>query len=70
MTLTYPDNTGNGLAAAPAHPIFNGPYTPVGTSWTGSSFAHGTVSGSGLTALITNSVNGRIVLATKTVGTG
>lgn len=71
VTLTYPNFVGTAVAVNPAHPIFNGPFTPVGTSFSGSSFAHATVSGVGLTPLIQNSTNpAQIVLGEATVGQG
>jgi len=70
VTLIYPDTTDNGLAADPLHPIFLGPLTPVGLSWTGGSFGHGTVTGPGLTALITNVTDGHIVLGQQRHGAG
>jgi hypothetical protein len=39
-------------AADSSHPIFNGPFTPVTTSYTGTSFGHALVQGPGLTSLI------------------
>lgn len=68
--LIYSDSTSQGRAALPAHPIFNGPFTPVGTDWTGSSFGHATVTGTNLVVLITNTANGRIVLAQQAYGAG
>lgn len=44
ITLTYPDYSASGFAVALTHPIFAGPYTPTGTSWTGNYFGHATVS--------------------------
>ena len=70
VTLLYPDATATGAAVLPAHRIFNGPFTPVGSTWTGNSFAHATVSGTGLTALIANTANGHIVLGEKSYGAG
>lgn len=70
VTLTYLDAATSAGAAAPAHPIFNTPYTPVGTVWTGGSFSHASVSGTGLTTLITNTANSHIVLGSKAVGAG
>ncbi|HSU55216.1 MAG TPA: M36 family metallopeptidase, partial [Candidatus Dormibacteraeota bacterium] len=70
VTLLYPDQTSTAALAVPAHPIFNGPFTPVGTNWTGGSFAHATVTGTGLTVLITNTANGHIVLGEKAYGAG
>ncbi len=42
-TLVYPDYTSTGYAAAPLHPIFNGPYLPTGLVWDGNYFGHSTV---------------------------
>lgn len=42
-TNVYPDYSPNAYAADPLHPIFLGPYSPVGTSWTGNYFGHSTV---------------------------
>ncbi|MEZ5013490.1 MAG: PKD domain-containing protein [Chitinophagales bacterium] len=51
-------------AEDPTHPIFNGPYLPVGTDWTGTSFGHATVTGAELTPLITYSYDAsQVVLA-------
>jgi subtilisin-like proprotein convertase family protein len=69
VTLAVDVFSSAGSAADPLHPIFNGPFLPVGTSWTGGSFGHATVSGSGLTELITNSAGG-IVLGGKPWGSG
>ena len=44
-------------AADPSHPIFNGPFTPVTTSYSGGSFGHALVQGPGLTSLILGHVN-------------
>jgi hypothetical protein len=50
-TQIYATNVGpfsfTGTAVNPANPIFNGPFTPVGTSWNGNYFAHATVVGDG-----------------------
>ncbi len=70
VSLTYPDTCQNATSAWPTHSIFNGPFTPVGTAWSGNSFAHASVSGSGLTPLITNAANGHILLGEKTYGSG
>ena len=61
-----------GTGTSAAHPIFNGPFSPVGTSWTGNLFGHATIDGA-VTALIrqdANDVDAGIVLAEKTVGAG
>jgi hypothetical protein len=60
-TLFYDSNntssTNAAEAADPAHPIFNGPVTPVVTSYTGGSFAHALWQGTGLTPLIVGHEN-------------
>jgi hypothetical protein len=68
--LTYPDSCSTAQAVFPAHPIFNGPYVPVGTNFTGSAFGHATVSGPGLTPLITDAFTGHFELAERTYGAG
>ncbi len=70
VTLVYSDSTSTGNTADPLHPIFAGPFTPVGTTWSGNSFGHATVTGSGLAVLITNTANGHIVLGQQQHGTG
>lgn len=71
VTLTYWGGSNSVTTAAPLHPIFNGPFLPVGTSWTGSSFSHASVSGAGLTNLIVDSFTPTTVaLAEKSWGTG
>lgn len=57
-------------ASIPAHPIFIGPYTPVGTSWTGTSYTHAKVTGTCLTTLIEESFAGYIACAEKHWGAG
>ena len=57
-------------SALPAHPLFAGPSTPTGTSYTGTQFAHGILTGTGLLNLLTNSANGTAVLAEKPYGSG
>ncbi len=49
---SYDIASSNGYAAISSHPIFNGPYTPVGTSWWGNSFSHDVLSGGTFTTLI------------------
>jgi len=78
VTLNYgPGNTNlstPGIAATGqnTHPIFNGPYTPIQTNYTGNFFSHGNVTGPGLTALINGTVNGNQVvsLCQKVWGSG
>jgi hypothetical protein len=57
VTLNYNGGTslepnGNASAGQTGHPIFNGPFLPVGTSFTGNYFAHAFITGGGTTALI------------------
>ncbi len=47
----------NVVAADPGHPIFNGPFTPAGTRYSGPSFGHAFVEGAGLTPLILRTVD-------------
>lgn len=70
VTLIYTDVTAVAAAVDTNHAIFRTPFVPAGNLWSGNSFGHATVSGSGLTALITNTSNGRIVLAEKGHGAG
>ena len=53
-TLDYTPGYFDGAVVATdaTHPIFLGPYTPVGTSWTGNYFCHAKVTGTCLTMLI------------------
>ncbi len=52
VNLTYWGGSDNVMATDPTHQIFNTPYTPVGTTWTGTSFSHASVSGADITPLI------------------
>jgi hypothetical protein len=65
----YPDLNSSGVAAAPSNPIFNGPYLPVGTAFTGDEFSHASLSGAGITPLLTNSIGG-VSLAQMSAGPG
>ena len=51
------------------HPILNGPQFPTGTSWSGNSFSHDYISGSGLTSIIVDQ-SLRPVLTEKAWGKG
>jgi hypothetical protein len=55
-------------AVSGLHPIFNGPFVPVGTSFSGTSFSHGYVSGP-FTSLIRDT-SARTLLAELSVGGG
>ena len=58
-----------GRAVDPGHPIFNGPFTPVGTVFEGSAFCDGTVRASGAERVIENAV-GRVALGALRSGAG
>ena len=51
-----------------ADPVFNGPFLPCGTAFTGGDFAHSSISGSGLTNIIQGC--GQFQVASKTWGSG
>jgi hypothetical protein len=67
VQLIFPAFSNNGYAVNPGHAIFNGPYLPAGTSYSGGSFAHAAVSGA--TPLITGD-SGYISLAERSWGNG
>ncbi len=64
VTLNYDSNYlySSGSAVSPDNPMFNGPFQPVGTYWTGNRFAHASITGSGLTPLITDPGSGANLL--------
>ncbi len=66
------NNFSDSVSAADAsHPIFNGPFTPVATAYTGDSFGHAYISGPSLTPLIVdNGGTHGTVLGTYTSGSG
>jgi len=64
-----PDLNSQAIAAAPTHPIFNGPYLPVGATFTGNYFSQASLSGTGLTVLLTNSL-GNVSLGEMASGLG
>lgn len=47
VTLTYVDFGDTGTAVDGTHPIWNGPFLPVSTNFTGGSFAHASISNGG-----------------------
>ncbi|MEQ8262193.1 hypothetical protein [Pseudohaliea sp.] len=73
VTLTYPAFTSDVVAASPGHPVFNGPFTPVVTSYSGSSFGHAIV-GNGLSPIIIGAPGdtneGETVLGERNFGSG
>ena len=53
VTLNYQDFGPSALTAMNgAHPIFNGPFLPAGTNFTGNFFSHANITGGGITGLI------------------
>jgi hypothetical protein len=70
VTLSVGDFIVTTTAVNPAHPIFNGPFGPVVTSFSGGFFAHATVSGPGLSGILTNATDGKWVLAERVYGAG
>jgi MYXO-CTERM domain-containing protein len=52
VTLTVSDFGNSGTASDATHPIWNGPFLPVATDFTGNSFSHASLSGGGTTTLI------------------
>ncbi|HWX20906.1 MAG TPA: immunoglobulin domain-containing protein [Candidatus Binatia bacterium] len=70
VTLSVGDYSGTAGAANPAHPIFNGPFGPVGSSFSGGYLGHATVSGPGLSGILTNAGDGKLVLAERVYGAG
>jgi hypothetical protein len=67
-TLVYPAGSSTATAVNVNDPIFLGPYLPTATSYTGSSYSHNSVTGTGLGILLTGQ-NGTI-LANKYWGNG
>ena len=66
---TYPGTAGI-TAGQNAHPMFNGPFNPVGISWNGSSYAHNVVAGPGGTQLKTGNAGSGVVLTELAYGGG
>ena len=69
-SLVYDGGSGSVQAFAPAHPIFSGPFTPVGTAWTGSNFSHAQVTGTGIATIINETGFADITLGEKVWGSG
>jgi len=70
VTLSVGNPSDSAVAVNPAHPIFNGPFSPVVSSFSGAYFGHATVSGAGLSGILTNSTDGKFVLAERVYGAG
>lgn len=69
-SLVYDGGAGSVSAADGTHPIFNGPYVPCGTAFTGTNFSHARVTGTGLTSVIIETGSSDITLAEKVWGSG
>ncbi|HMZ87776.1 MAG TPA: GEVED domain-containing protein [Chitinophagales bacterium] len=68
LVYSYFTSTANGVGG---HPIFSGPYTPAGTTYTGTSFGHARITGTGLTnVMVDAAAPSNVVLAEKTWGGG
>ena len=67
-TLNYDLYPGSVSAVDAAHPAFEGPLTPTATSMTGSSYAHGRITGTDYENILT--AGGDVVLAEKSWGGG
>jgi len=71
ITLNYPDfPLDPGLAADPAHPVWNGPFLPTALMFTGGSYAHATVSGPGIIDIIIDTDGGNPNLGELDWGSG
>lgn len=71
ITCNYPDfPVDPGMPADASHPIFNGPFLPIAMNWTGSSYAHASVSGPGLVPLVIDSDGGNPNLGELDWGSG
>ena len=68
-TINYPEYSFTATAVNPLHPIFQGPFTPVATSYSGNYFSHSFVTGPGLSSIIINDV-GDSVLSEANEGSG
>ena len=58
-----------GVAVNSSHPIFNGPFTPAGTSYTGSRFSHAYITG-GYSIPVMTGDGGVVVLSEQAWGNG
>lgn len=72
VTLNFSDPgtfSPTATAVNPGHVIFNGPFTPAGSSYSGGYFAHDTITGGATTPLMTG-IGGATVLAEMAWGNG
>jgi len=71
VSIEYDYFTDDANAVDPAHPVFNGPFTPTGTTFTGVSFGHSRVIGAGLTNIIVEQTDATLFcLASAVQGSG
>lgn len=75
LNYVYPDTeTNNVIASDASHPIFNGPFTPVGTHYYGNYFAHSTITGASVEPIIIGDTGepteGDIILGEMPYGSG
>jgi hypothetical protein len=70
VTLSVGAPSGSAVAVNPSHPIFNGPFGPVDNSFSGAYLGHATVSGPGLSGILTNASDGKFLLAERVYGAG
>jgi PKD repeat protein len=71
VSLYYAYYTNTAEPADASHPIFDGPYTPVGSSWSGGSFGHATIEGGVTTPVIVDLYDdSRVTLAEMNWGLG
>jgi len=72
VNLLFPSFTNQVNTPSPSHPIFSGPYTPVTTNYSGSSYGHAILCPPGMvaTVLLENIENGDDVAVEATYGSG
>ncbi|MCB9021558.1 MAG: PKD domain-containing protein [Chitinophagales bacterium] len=71
VNLFYAYYTNTAEAFDASHPIFDGPFTPVGTSWSGGSFGHAVIQDGGFDTVIVDQFSpSQVVLAEKGWGAG
>ncbi len=69
-SLVYDGGAGSVQAFDAGHPIFSGPFTPVGTAWTGSNFSHARITGTGIATVINETGSSDVTLGEKIWGSG
>jgi hypothetical protein len=71
VLIQYGYYTDTANAVNSAHPIFNGPFLPAGTTYTGDHFGHNRVVGTGLTNIIVSADDATLFCLSSAVqGTG